>query len=319
MNVKNITGQPQFSAGEFLGYVLWKKSDGIHLSWTSKGKKPFTFQGKINTPSKIKLVKTINMESADVINESESNAIEWNVETQGQIKGFVFLTPENFTLELIINKKKVKAKNISIGAQMVNPEKNPFTIVQQTKTMDMEKAQKFFEMEQQEKSRRMAKAKADAEKEAEKEMKKAEEDARKKAEAEAKKKAEEKTGEETKDIIKPEQIFEPEPAFEPEPQPAFEPEPVIEPEPEPSFETEPQPMIEHEPEPVIEPEPRPEIQPRSAYIPEVAYAPDSPHAPEPLYPQKADNDIETEIKSEKREHSNEEKKSTDSWKEDPWS
>ena len=39
MNVKKLVGRTQFSAGEFLGYVLWKQSDGVHLSWTSKGKK----------------------------------------------------------------------------------------------------------------------------------------------------------------------------------------------------------------------------------------------------------------------------------------
>ena len=134
MNVKNIVGRTQFSAGEFLGYVLWKQSDGVHLSWTSKGKKTATFQGKITTQSKIRLVKVIKPESADDINQSGNNIIEWNVDTQGQIEGFVFLTPEDFTIELKVNKKKIKPKTIFIGPQMLNPEKNPFTITQQVTT-----------------------------------------------------------------------------------------------------------------------------------------------------------------------------------------
>ena len=167
MNVKKLVGRTQFSAGEFLGYVLWKQSDGVHLSWTSKGKKKVTFQGTITTQSKIRLVKVIRLESADHINESGNNTIEWNVDTGGQIEGFVFLTPEDFTIELKVNKKKIKAKTIFIGPQMVNPEKNPFTITQQAATLNISDAQKHFEMEQQEKARRMGDAAAKAEKEAE--------------------------------------------------------------------------------------------------------------------------------------------------------
>ena len=39
MNVKEIKGHINFSSGQFLGYVLWKQSDGFHLRWTTKGKK----------------------------------------------------------------------------------------------------------------------------------------------------------------------------------------------------------------------------------------------------------------------------------------
>ena len=47
MKVNNLKGRPNFSSGQFLGYVLWKQTDGFHLRWTTKGdKKKKPFRGK---------------------------------------------------------------------------------------------------------------------------------------------------------------------------------------------------------------------------------------------------------------------------------
>ena len=107
MNVQDIKGRPKFKAGQFLGYVFWKQLDGFHLRWTSIGSKVHNLQGKIKSEAKLKLTKTIRVETADNIKETDEKSIEWNTSGQGQLDGLDFLTPGNFTLELRINKKKV--------------------------------------------------------------------------------------------------------------------------------------------------------------------------------------------------------------------
>ena len=132
MNVINIKGRPKFTSGQFLGYVLWKQSDGFHLRWTTEGNKASNFQGKVTSQTKLKIVKRVRLENEDNINATEKNTIEWNTKVKNQIDGVDFLTPGDFTVELRINKKKINPKNIFLGAQMIQPEKNPFTITQIT-------------------------------------------------------------------------------------------------------------------------------------------------------------------------------------------
>ncbi|GAI77241.1 unnamed protein product, partial [marine sediment metagenome] len=59
MNVKNIKGRTEYNSGKFLGYVLWKHSDGFHLRWTTKGSKTQNFQGKIIFEDKFMISKRI--------------------------------------------------------------------------------------------------------------------------------------------------------------------------------------------------------------------------------------------------------------------
>ena len=61
MNVREIKGRTDFSSGKFLGYVLWKQSDGFHLRWTTKGKKENQFQGKILCTTKVKITKIVKL------------------------------------------------------------------------------------------------------------------------------------------------------------------------------------------------------------------------------------------------------------------
>ena len=46
MNVNSIKGRPNFSSGQFLGYLLWKQTDGFHLRWTTKGDKKKNLSGE---------------------------------------------------------------------------------------------------------------------------------------------------------------------------------------------------------------------------------------------------------------------------------
>jgi len=130
MNVNDLKGRPRFKSGQFLGYTLWKQSDGFHLRWTTEEDKEYNFQGKIISQTKLRITKRVRIESGDKINETEKNTIEWNTIVQRQIDGVDFLTPGNFTVELRINKKKIKPKSIFLGPQMIQPEKNPFNITQ---------------------------------------------------------------------------------------------------------------------------------------------------------------------------------------------
>ncbi|MHA1478612.1 MAG: hypothetical protein ACTSPU_10475, partial [Promethearchaeota archaeon] len=130
MNVKDIKGRTDFSPGKFLGYVLWKQSDGFHLRWTTKGKKEQDFQGKIIFQTKVLITKKIKPATKDKINKTGSKTIEWNTTVKGDIDGIDFLTPGSFDLELRIDNKKVKPKAIFLGPQMIQPESNPFTITQ---------------------------------------------------------------------------------------------------------------------------------------------------------------------------------------------
>ncbi|MHA1471865.1 MAG: hypothetical protein ACTSQW_02065, partial [Promethearchaeota archaeon] len=132
MNVKEIKGRTDFSSGQFLGYVLWKQSDGFHLRWTTKGKKGNAFQGKIICQTKVMITKIHKPESKDKIKKTESKTIEWDTIVKKDIDGFNFLTPGSFEVELRIDKKVIKPKNIFLGPQMIQPESNPFTITQKS-------------------------------------------------------------------------------------------------------------------------------------------------------------------------------------------
>ena len=221
MNVNNIKGRTEINIGDFLGYALWKQLDGFHLRWNTKGKKEYTFQGKIVFDSKVRIIKKIKKETGDAIKTTEKNTIEWTVSEKKELNGFDFLTPGNFTLELRINKKKIKPKSIFLGPQMLQPEKNPFTITQKTKEerIIIEKVEPTPEPEPEP--------------------------------------VYEPTPEpESEPVYQPPPEPEPEPVYQPIPEPESEPvyQPPPEPEPEPVY----QPIPEPEPEPVYQPTPEPE-------------------------------------------------------------
>ena len=54
MKVNNIRGRPKFSSGQFLGYVLWKQTDGFHLRWITKGNKKKNLSGENITSKQTK-------------------------------------------------------------------------------------------------------------------------------------------------------------------------------------------------------------------------------------------------------------------------
>ncbi|MHA2049819.1 MAG: hypothetical protein ACW986_09415, partial [Promethearchaeota archaeon] len=139
MKINEIKGRPRFSSGEFLGYVLWKQTDGFHLRWNTEGEKLYTFKGKIGYQTKLKVTRIAKPESRIKIVELEENVIEWVSLEKGKINGFDFITPGNFTLELKINNKTIKPKNILLGSQKLRPENNPFTITQITTEENHEK------------------------------------------------------------------------------------------------------------------------------------------------------------------------------------
>jgi hypothetical protein len=252
MNVKNIKGSLKFDSGQFLGYALWKQSDGFHLRWTTKGKKVYTFQGKIVCQKKLKISRKVRLETEDRINEIENNVIEWQTTSQNKVVGLNFRTPGNFTIELRINNKKIKPKMIFLGPEMIHPEKNPFTI---TCVIGEDKLQA------------MQNSKAKAKYEPTPEL--------------------EPVYEPTPEPVyeptsEPEPELEPKPTYKPtpEPEPESEPEPtyksIPEPKPEPTYKNIPEPELIYEPtpelesEPIYEPtsEPKPEPEPTYKYIPE---------------------------------------------------
>ncbi|MBY8988142.1 MAG: hypothetical protein KGD61_06775, partial [Candidatus Lokiarchaeota archaeon] len=292
MNVKEIKGRTDFSSGQFLGYVLWKQSDGFHLRWTTKGKKENAFQGKIVCQTKVLITKTFKPESKDKIKKTGGKTIEWNTTVKGDIDGLDFLTPGDFELELRIDNKKVKPKIIFLGPEMIQPESNPFTIIQ------LSSEKKFQPKRTSEIKKQEPEPKPVYEPTQEPEL--------------------EPTYEPTPEL-EPEPVYEPtpepepvyEPTQEPEPEPVYEPtpepepkpvyEPTQEPEPEPTYEPtpepEPKPVYEptqepepeptyeptHEPEPIYEPTPEPIYQPTAEPEPEPIYQPTSKPEPEPIY------------------------------------
>ena len=132
MNVKELLGRPDFTAGKFSGYVLWKQSDGFHLRWANKKKKKQTFQGKIICSDKVKISKVTRKENVYKINETQKNTIEWNATLEEGVDGFDFLTPGDFEVELRVESKKIKPKTIFLGSDMKQVDKNPFKILQPT-------------------------------------------------------------------------------------------------------------------------------------------------------------------------------------------
>ncbi|MFX1458061.1 MAG: hypothetical protein ACFFBT_01225, partial [Promethearchaeota archaeon] len=235
MNVKNLIGRPTFKSGDFLGYVLWKHSDGFHLKWSAKGKKTYNFQGKIT--SEAKLAKKVRLITGDRIEKVEKNTIEWNskVEDEDEVR---FLTPGSFTVELKINKKKIKAKNIFLGPQMIQPDGNPFKVIQETSEELKERGIKLPIRVTEPEPVYTSEPEPIYEPEPE-----------------------------------PEPTYEPEPelkpVYAPEPEPTYEPEselePVYAPEPEPIYEPESELEPTYEPEselePVYAPEPEPIYEP----------------------------------------------------------
>ncbi|MFX1427787.1 MAG: hypothetical protein ACFFBE_15140, partial [Promethearchaeota archaeon] len=130
MKVYNIKGRPEFTAGQFLGYVLWKQTDGFHLRWTTKGDKKKTFQGKISYQNKLKITRIVRPESNVKIHKSTTNLIQWSATERGRVNGFDFFASGNFAVELRINKKKIKPKRIYLGQLIGRPRNNPFLIIQ---------------------------------------------------------------------------------------------------------------------------------------------------------------------------------------------
>ncbi|MFX0047259.1 MAG: hypothetical protein ACFE8G_03735, partial [Candidatus Hermodarchaeota archaeon] len=226
MNVKEIKGRTDFSSGKFLGYILWKHSDGFHLRWTTKGKKEHNFQGKIKCQTKVLITKKLKQESKDYVKEIESNTIGWNTKVKGGIQGLDFLTPGSFELELLIDGKKAKPKFIFLGPQMIQPKSNPFIITQIT---------------------------------IEKKIQSKEISTKIRLEPELKPELVYESTPEPKPVYEPTLELEPEPVYEPTPEP--EPEPVYEPTPEPEPEPVYEPIPEPELEPVYEPIPEPELEP----------------------------------------------------------
>jgi len=267
MNVKNLIGQARFKSGDFLGYILWRQSDGFHLKWNTKGGKTYFFQGKITSDKK--LAKKVRLITGDSIERVENDTIEWNTKIEDE-DGINFLTPGNFTVEVRINKKKIKKENIFLGPRMIQPDGNPFTITQivpekvkiERKLIIEEKVIKATEPEPELKYEPLPELVEEPKPES---------------------------------VEKPEPVyeFEPEPTYEPIPEPIEEAEPFHELEPEPTYEPIPEPVEEPEPEPTYEPIPEPieeaepvyELEPEPTYepIPEPVEEPEpeSIHEPEP--------------------------------------
>ncbi len=223
MNVKNIKGSLKLDSGQFLGYALWKQSDGFHLRWTTKGKKVYTFQGKIVCQEKLKIYRKVRLKPEDEINEVENNVIEWQTTSQNKVVGLNFLTPGNFTLELRINSKKIKPKKIFLGPKMIHPKKNPFTLIHVIDEDELQTIQK-------------PKAKTEYEP------------------------TPEPTPEpEPESIHEPSPEPELEPIHEPisKPEPESIHEPILEPEPDSIYEPIPEPEPDSIHEPIPEPEPKP--------------------------------------------------------------
>ena len=260
MNVNNIKGRPNFSSGQFLGYVLWKQTDGFHLRWTTKGDKKKTFQGKISYQNKLKITKIARPETEVKIHKTATNLIQWSATEKGRINGFDFVALGNFAVELRINNKKIKPKRIFLGQLIGRPPNNPIIIIQFI-SADEKVVEKDFKRKLKEKSKELLKE----------------------VEPEPLYESILKTQLKFQPVKEPEPVYEPEPepepVYEPEPEPVYEPEPepVYEPEPEPVYEPEPEPVYEPEPEPVYEPEPEPVYEPE----PEPVYEPEP--EPEPIY------------------------------------
>ena len=240
MNVNNIKGRPKFTSGQFLGYILWKQTDGFHLRWTTKRRKAYNFQGKIVFHPKLKITKIVRPETGIKIHETGEKTIQWNTIEKIKINGLDFVTPGNFTLELRINKKKIKPKSIFLGSQMKKPESNPFTITQITTEEKLKKeVKRKLKQKIKEPSREIEPAPI--------------------YELIPELKYEPIPEPEPEPVYEPTPEPEPESVYEPTPEPEPEPvyEPIPEPEPKPVYE----PIPEPEPEPVYEPTPEPEPEP----------------------------------------------------------
>ena len=222
MNVNILKGRPNFSSGQFLGYVLWKQTDGFHLRWTTKGDKQKTFQGKISYQNKLKITKIARPETEVKIHETTTNLIQWSATERGRINGFDFFASGNFAVELRINNKKL----------IERPRNNPFIIIQFI-SADEKVVEKDFMRKLKEKSREPLKE----------------------VEPEPIYESILKTQPKFQPVKESEPVSEPTP--EPEPEPVYKPTP--EPEPEPVYEPTPEP--EPEPEPIYEPIPETESKP----------------------------------------------------------
>jgi len=268
MNVKEIKGRTDFSPGKFLGYVLWRQSDGFHLRWTTKGKKEHDFQGKITFQTKVLITKKLKPETKDQIKKAGNKTIEWKTTVKGDIDGLDFLTPGSFELELRIDDKKVKPKVIFLGPQMIQPESNPFTITQVTPERKFRPKETIIKT----KSEPVYQPTPEPEPEPIYEPT---------PEPEPEPVYDPTPKPEPEPVYEPTSEPEPEPIYQPTPEPESEPiyQPTPEPEPEPVYE----PTSEPEPEPVYEPTPEPEPVYEPTPEPEPVYEPTSESEPEPVY------------------------------------
>jgi hypothetical protein len=127
MELKDIKGKPNVRPGSKLGYFLWKESDGFHLLWMTMGAM-HGFRGKITAKKPVTIKKLVKLESNDVITQVDPNTISWETRTQNDTDGLIFESEGNFTVELLMDSKKIGLSNVFCGLTLRKPTSNPFTV-----------------------------------------------------------------------------------------------------------------------------------------------------------------------------------------------
>lgn len=123
-------GKPTLQRGKQLGAAVWHDADGLHVRFTTKGKKQ-RFNGTVCATERITNLEAKKLEKkVDFIKLSTSGkCVEFSFTTKGGVDGFDFRAGgAEVTFDLKIGAVNLPSKNIWLGARGVHPGNSPFVL-----------------------------------------------------------------------------------------------------------------------------------------------------------------------------------------------
>ena len=122
-------GRPVFARGTHLGGFVWHNADGLHVRFTTKGKKR-AFSGKMCTTKKMHNLKHFRLEKQDTAEIGpKEHCVHFDFKVKGGMDGFdVKTTGGDVTFDFKMDGVPLDTDKIYVGRNGVHPKNNPFVL-----------------------------------------------------------------------------------------------------------------------------------------------------------------------------------------------
>lgn len=126
---ERFEGKPDKFAAGHLNVGIWHDADGQHARFSTDGKAPHTFSGKVCADKMLK-VDGVELEGADsVALDSEGHCLVFTFQTDGAIDGFDFRAEgAGVTFDLQLDGQPLPKKYVFIGRDSVHPKQQQFVL-----------------------------------------------------------------------------------------------------------------------------------------------------------------------------------------------